>query len=247
VVTNVATATKLFDPHVAVTVTCPTPRSNGVSDVENAPWLLAVNWPTFLPSMETSTAAPGAHPRPLMTVGCPGTRVTRLSWSVVEGGELDPAVLGAGGVRPAVTGTRGVGLITTVIPVLAESPVAPLATIVCGPGVVSVGTVTCVEKEPLPFDAVEPRVTPWLKSVRVIDSSGTKFWPVTVKAPPGDEIEELVAITAPRGPSSGLARAVTCQPNPMTKPAVAHATMNLRLMATSRPTPLTVADNTNSR
>ena len=57
----------------------------------------------------------------------------RLSWSVFGGSEFDPAVLGAGGiraggVRAAMTG--GVCVLTMVIPVLAESPVAPVATMV---------------------------------------------------------------------------------------------------------------------
>jgi len=67
---------------------------------------------------------------------------------------------------------------------------------VCWPGVVFDGSVTRVEKEPPPFEAVAPRGTPWLNSVRRIDSLGAKFWPFTVRDPPGDEIAELVAIAA---------------------------------------------------
>jgi hypothetical protein len=54
----------------------------------------------------------------------------RLSWSVAGGTEFDPAVLGANGVRAAMTGGGGVCVLMTVIPVFAESPVAPVATIV---------------------------------------------------------------------------------------------------------------------
>ena len=212
--------------------------------MENAPWLFAVDWPTSLPLMETTPLAPGAHPRPLMTVGCPGTSVMRLSWSVCgacpAGSEPRAAMLGPGGVC----------VITTVIPVLAESPVAPLATIVCPPGVVSDGNGHLQwRRSHSRSRPVEPRVTPWLKSVRVIDSSGTKFWPVTVKSPPGGEIEELVAITAPRGPSSGAGEGgdLPTQPDHQTGSGASH----------DQPTPhghnpdclphLTVADNTNSR
>jgi len=155
----------------------------------------------------------------------------RLSWSVGEGPELDTAVLGAGGVRAAVMGSGGVKLISTVIPVEAESPEAPVAKIVYMPGGAFAGMVMAIEKEPFLFEVVEPRITPWLPRVRVIDSSGAKFWPVTFKGPPGDEIAEVVAIRAPMGPS-GFAKAAIGQPSPTTRAAVAHAMINLRLIAT---------------
>jgi hypothetical protein len=123
-------------------------------------------------------------------------------------------------------------LTTTWIPVVAESPVAPLATMVWLPGVVPVGIVTGVENEPDPFVDVEPIGTEWLKSVRRIVSSGAKFWPFTVKDPPGAEIPELVVIKAAWGPSRGRAKALTCEPSPISTLAVTQAAMTLRLIAT---------------
>src|SRR5580700_3167400 len=154
-----------------------------------------------------------------MTVASPGTSVMRLRPSVSGAVDVDAgpepkeAMIGATVTWPA----------TRLIPVAAESPVAPVATIECSPSEVSGGIVIWVVNEPFPFEFVDSRGTPWLKSVRRIDSSCTKFWPKTVREPPGDTKEALVEIAAAWGPSNGRATAATCHPNPTTRLAAAQA------------------------
>jgi hypothetical protein len=77
-------------------------------------------------------------------------------------------------------------------PVDAESPEAPVATMVYDPpGVVSGGIVTVVgPNEPVESAVGVPSVMPC--SVNVIDSLGSKLVPFTVKDPPGTEHPEVV-------------------------------------------------------
>ena len=97
--------------------------------------------------------------------------------------------------RPPLAATVGEIEPVTTIVVLAESPVAPVATIWCVPGVVSDGMTTVVEKAPVASAVVVPRATGVLCRVRVIVSLGTKFEPVTTSDPPG-AVEDVFDVRA---------------------------------------------------
>jgi len=84
-------------------------------------------------------------------------------------------------------------VVAMVMVVDAESPEAPVATIVYDcPGVVSDGIVTVVELELVEFAVIVPNVVPC--SVKVTDSFGSKLTPFTVKDPPGTEHPEFAVI-----------------------------------------------------
>src|ERR1700722_6309594 len=133
--------------------------------------------------------------------------------------------------KPELELTAAIGVVelVTVIAVVAESPLAPFATMVCAPSAVPGGIDSGIEKEPFASAVTVPSSTGVLCRNRVMNSFARKPFPITINEPPGPTIAVFVAIPGALG-GYGAAIATPDQPSVKAKPATTATTASFPLI-----------------